>query len=226
MRGAVALVPPSCCGAGYFRRLRRALPDEIGVLALELPGHGRRYAEPYLTSAPAVVADALAQIDGPVDVVYGESLGAYIGLALVAALSERRRPALVAASNVPPSQQRRVASEDIATLESAVATFASMGGAIADEVLDDPQLAAGAFAMIRADLLLSRSFVETVGTTTTPGNVTVLAGDRDTSLSELPAWARHTTGRCSFELLPGGHLLAESNPSGVAGVLLSALTEV
>ncbi|WP_405783778.1 thioesterase II family protein [Streptomyces sp. NBC_00859] len=219
-------MPPSCCGAGYFRRLRRALPEEIDVLALELPGHGRRYAEPYLTSASAVVADALARIEGPVDIIYGESLGAYVGLALVAALSEGRRPALVAASNVPPARQREVSAADVATSQAAVATFTSMGGAIASEVLTDPHLAAGAFPMIRSDLLLSRSFVECVRTTSVPGNVTVLAGDRDNSLSGLHTWAAHTTGRCSVEVLPGDHLLAGSNPSGVADALLSVLSEV
>lgn len=94
---------------------------------MELPGHGRRYAEPLVTSAPAAVADVLAQLDGPVDLVYGESLGAYIGLAVVAALGGGRRPALIAASNSPPSVQRTIAPADVDTLESAVATLTSMG---------------------------------------------------------------------------------------------------
>ncbi|TRV72016.1 alpha/beta fold hydrolase [Streptomyces sp. 130] len=245
-RPVIVLVPPSCCGAGYFHRLRRALPAGIDVVALELPGHGRRHAQEFVTSAPAVVADALARLDGRVDVVYGESLGAYVGLALAAALGGQRRPALVAASNVPPGLQRVVSAEDVASPRAAAATLASMGGAIPGEVLDDPRLLAGAFPMIRADLLLSRSFVELVATTTVPGDVTVVAGEDDRSLTGLrpgakrpdpdgthrapslayPAlagWARHTTGRCGVELLPGGHLLSESNPSGVAGVLLSAL---
>ncbi|MGW2710621.1 thioesterase II family protein [Streptomyces sp. NPDC001356] len=219
----IVLVPPSCCGAGYFSRLRRALPAEVDVVALELPGHGRRHAQEFITSAPAVVADVLPQLGGRVDVVYGESLGAYVGLALVAALGEKR-PALVAASNVPPGRQRAVAAEDVASPRAAVATLTSMGGAIPGEVLDDPQLLSGAFPMIRADLLLSRSFVETLATTTVAGDLTVVAGEDDRSLTGLTEWARHTTGRLGFELLPGGHLLSESNPSGVAGVLLSALT--
>ncbi|WP_405683315.1 hypothetical protein [Streptomyces sp. NBC_00057] len=97
---------------------------------------------------------------------------------------------------------------------------------IPDEVVSDPQLAAGAFPLIRADLLLSRSFVETTRTTTIPGDLTVLGGASDTSLPDLPGWARHTSGRCSSVLLPGGHLLTETNPSGVAAALHTALTEV
>ncbi|OIK28192.1 thioesterase II family protein [Streptomyces malaysiense] len=223
-RPVIALVPPSCCGAGYFRRLRRALPAGIDVRALELPGHGRRYAQDFATDARAVVADALAQLGGRVDVVYGESLGAYVGLALVAALGEGRGPRLVVASNVPPAGRRVVADEDVATPRAAVATLTAMGGVIPDEVLGDPELLVGAYPMIRADLLLSRSFVETAGATTVPGDLTVVAGTDDRSLSGLSGWARHTTGHCAFELLPGGHLLSEGNPSGVANVLLSVLS--
>ncbi|MGW2089156.1 thioesterase II family protein [Streptomyces sp. NPDC001880] len=226
MRPVVALIPPSCCGAGYFRRLRRALPDEVDVRAVELPGRGRRYAEPFVTSASAAVADVLAQIDGPVEIIYGESLGAYIGLAVVAALGGGRRPALVAASNSPPSAQRTIATADADTLESAVATLTSMGGVIPDEVLRDPELAAGAFPLIRADLLLSRSFVETARTTAISGDLTVLHGSLDTSLSDLSGWARHTTGHCSSVRLHGSHLLTATNPSGVAAVLLATLTEL
>ncbi|MFI7388698.1 thioesterase II family protein [Streptomyces sp. NPDC049813] len=220
----IALVPPSCCGAGYFRRLRRALPDDVGVRALELPGHGRRHAQDFVTSAPAVVADALAQLGGRVDVVYGESLGAYVALGLVAALGDGPGTSLVAASNVPPARQRAVTAQDVATPSAAAATLAAMGGVLPDEVLGDPALLAQVFPVIRADLLLSRSLVAAVAATAVAGDLTVVAGEDDRALSGLAGWARHTTGRCSFELLPGGHLLSQSNPTAVAGVLLSVLS--
>lgn len=226
MRPVVALVPPSCCGAGYFRRLRRALSDEIDVRPVELPGHGRRFSEPFLTSAHRAVSDVLAQLDGPVDAIYGESLGAYVGLAVASAMGPGRRPVLIAASNSPPSVQRNIDARDVDTLETAVATLTSMGGAIPAEVVNDPKLASGAFPMIRADLLLSRSFIDTTRTTAISGDVYVLGGESDGSLFALHTWARHTTGACAVRRLPGGHLLAGANPSGVAAALLNAVAGV
>jgi surfactin synthase thioesterase subunit len=227
MGPAVVLIPPLCCGAGYFRRLRRALSDQADVRAVELPGHGRRFAEPFLTSAEDAVSDVLARIGGPVDAVYGESLGAYIGLAVAAALArgraQERPPVLIAASNSPPSVQRRIAPGDVVTLESAVATLTSMGGVVPDEALADAAVAASAFPLIRADLLLSGSFVDGVRTARAPGEVHVLGGESDSSLTGLRGWARHSTGTCTVARLPGGHLLARDNPSGVAAALLRAV---
>src|SRR5215467_12180084 len=99
MTPSVVFIPPSCCGAGYFRRLRRTLANRVDFRAVELPGHGRRFAEPLVTQAEIVVADLAGMLGGRVDAVYGESLGAYIGLALVGMLDQGRPPLLLAAAN-------------------------------------------------------------------------------------------------------------------------------
>ncbi len=219
----VALVPPSCCGAAYFRRLRRALPDRIEVRAVELPGHGRRYAESFLLDAPEAVADLRGRLGEGVDLVYGESLGAYLGLAAVAAWDGDRPPVLVAASNTPPSAQRVVGPADVATPAAAVATLTALGGAVPPEALEDPAVAASAHRMIRGDLLLSASLVTALRGARVDGDLTVLRGAGDPSLSGLHGWARHAAGGCSVTVLPGGHLLAGTNPHGVAGALVSVL---
>ena len=63
MTPTVVFVPPSCCGAGYFRRLRRALGDRVDFRAVELPGHGRRFAEPFRTRADDVVRDIAGRLN-------------------------------------------------------------------------------------------------------------------------------------------------------------------
>ena len=75
-RPTVAFLPPACCGAGYFRPLRRALADRVDFRAVELPGRGRRYQEPAVTQAAAAAKDVAARLGGHVDAIYGESLGA------------------------------------------------------------------------------------------------------------------------------------------------------
>ena len=223
----VVLVPPSCCGAGYFRRLRRALAGRVGCRAVELPGHGRRFAEAFLTRADTAVADLAGQLTGqltgPVDAVYGESLGAYLGLALVAVLGQPRPPLLLAAANSPPSVRERIGLEHIGSIEAAAATLAAMGGQVPAEVLADRDLAERVYPMLAADLRLSQSLIDATRELVVAADLHVVGGAQDASLTGLHRWAGHTAGRCEVTRLPGGHLLSATNPAGVARLLERAL---
>ena len=222
-RPVVAFIPPACCGAGYFRRLRRALGGRIDFRSTELPGRGRRYGESRVTEAAVAARDIAEQIDGPVDAVYGESLGAYIGLQVVALLG--RPTPLLAASNSPPSVRAPIRIERVRSAESAVAAMTAMGGEIPREVVDDPALAARAYPLIRDDLYLSQSFIDLTRATTIAGDIHVIAGADDTGVTRLEAWAAHTMGRCDVRRLPGRHLLAASNPAGLADAILAVVGE-
>ncbi|MFB6850138.1 thioesterase II family protein [Streptomyces sp. NPDC056373] len=223
-RPVVAFVPPSCCGIGYFRPLRRALGDRIEFRPVELPGHGRRFEEPCLVTADDAVRDAAGQLGGPVDAIYGESLGAYVALAVAATLRQPRPPLLFAVSNSPPSAREPLDPAEVTSIESAVAVLTGMGGEIPAELVADPVLAAGAFRLIRDDLRLAGSFVAGHRNTRSPGDIQVIAGLDDTASSDLTAWSRHTEAGCSVLRLPGGHLLSAVNPSGVAEAVLDALS--
>ena len=225
-RPVVVLIPPSCCGAGYFHRLRRALGDRVDARAVELPGHGRRYAEPPVTQAARAVRDVADRLPPTVDALYGESLGAYVALAVAAALP--RPPLLLAAANPPPSArahkippaQVRVAANALA---DAIAALTAMGAQIPAEVLADPALAEQAGAVIRADLRLSWSMIDATRATTMAADIQVLAGTEDPTATTLDSWAAHTTGRCTVSRIPGGHLLSGTNPAGVARWIARAL---
>jgi surfactin synthase thioesterase subunit len=221
----VAFIPPSCCGAGYFHRLRQALGGRIDFRPVELPGHGRRFAETPLTCAELAVADVTRQIGGPVDAVYGESLGAYIALTVAAAARQPPYPLLIAASNSPPSVRERIRTEEIRSIDNAVAVLASMGGEIPADVVRDPVLAEQFYPVIRDDLYLSQSFVDLTRSLTTAGDVRVLAGTDDAASFRLDAWADHTTARCEVTDLPGGHLLSADAPFAVADAILNLLKE-
>lgn len=223
-RPVVAFIPPACCGAGYFRRLRRLLDDRLDVRAVELPGRGRRYAEPTITHAGLAAKDLTAWLGGRVDAIYGESLGAYLGLAVAAGLEQDRPPILLAGSNSPPSARHGSSSGTASSVEVAIAGLAALGGEIPPEVLDDPALAERAFPLLRDDLALSWSLIDSLRDAEVAGDIVVLGGADDTALTRLESWASHTTGRCTVTRLLGGHLLSTANPSGVAQVILSTVS--
>ena len=219
----MAFLPPACCGAGYFRLLRRAFGGRIEFLAVELPGRGRRYREPPITQATAAAADVAARIDGHVDAIYGESLGAYLGLAVAAMPGWSHPPLLIAASNSPPSARGRIETGQVNSIETAAAAMRALGGEIPAEILDHPELADSAYCLIRDDLRLSASLIDAARAAKIAGDIHVIGGTGDTGLTQLDSWASHTTGNCQVLFLPGGHLLSRRNPSGVAGAVLSVL---
>jgi surfactin synthase thioesterase subunit len=222
-RPVVAFLPPACCGAGYFRLLRHAFGGSIEFLAVELPGRGRRYREPAIIRAAAAAADVTARIGGHVDAIYGESLGAYLGLVVAAMPGWSRPPKLIAVANSPPSVRGRIDTGQVDSAETAVAAMRALGGEIPEEITDYPELATHAYGMIRDDLRLSQSLIDSARAITIAGDIHVIGGAEDAGLTQLDAWADHTMGRCQVTVLPGGHLLSRRNPAGVASAVLGLL---
>jgi surfactin synthase thioesterase subunit len=222
-RPVVAFLPPACCGAGYFSPLRRAFGSRIEFLAVERPGLGRRYREPALTEAAAGAADVVSRLGVHVDAIYGESLGAYLGLAVAARLSQSWPPLLIVASNCPPSVRGRIDTSQVQSIQAAIAAMRTLGGEIPVEVIDHPELADQAFRVIRDDLDLSQSLIGALRETRIAGNIQVICGDDDPAATQPEWWGAHTTGSCRVVRLPGGHLLSRANPSGVADAVLSSL---
>jgi surfactin synthase thioesterase subunit len=209
------MIPPSCCGAGYFRKVRRAIGDRLDVTALELGGHGRRFAEPAVRTSREAVEDLAGRLPEGTTAVYGESLGAYLALAVAG-----RTPGittLLAAANIPPSQRAGdpppVEGDGLA---EAVAALAEMGGQVPAEVLAEPSLASSAARLIRADLALGADLAAALRTTRTDARLSVLAGDADPSLRALEGWADHARDGADLTVVPGGHLLSSTSPQLVA----------
>ncbi|MFC0435429.1 thioesterase II family protein [Kutzneria buriramensis] len=218
-RPVVAFIPPSGCGAGYFRRVLRALDGVVECRAVELPGRGRRYREPLLTDADLAVNDLVQRLGGPVDAIYGESLGAYLGLAVAASVEQDRTPVLLAASNAPPCVRGPVGTGEVDSVADAVAGLAALGGASPSEVVED------ALPLLRSDLYLSRSLITALCGATVSANIWVLAGEQDAGLVRPEAWAEHTTAQTTIIRLTGEHLLSATNPAGVAQVVQNALAQ-
>lgn len=227
-------VPPSGHGAGYFHRVRRSLADRVDLRAVELPGHGRRHEERRITNAAAAARDTAGLIEGlgagPIDAVYGESLGAYLALATFPLLGRPRPPLLIVTSNCAPSVRDPIVVAGVESLETAVAAFAAAGAAVPAELVaqlrEDPEVAARVVPVWRDDLHLSRSLAAATRELRIDADLVVVAGTDDTGPTWRPTdWSAHTVGRCATMRLAGGHLLSATNPAGVCEVVERALAE-
>lgn len=94
----------------------RALGDEFRAIALDLPGHGDRAAEPFsLAGAVDLVAATIREqaADGRA-VVVGLSLGGYVAITLAATYPELVRGLVIAGASAEPAGVRALAFRTLA----------------------------------------------------------------------------------------------------------------
>ncbi len=199
-------------GSAVYHRWRPAMPAGARLLPVCLAGREQRIGEPLPDDLPAVagqVADEIApQLDRPL-VVLGHSMGALLAYELAHELRRRgaRSPELlvVAASAAPDSPPPAEPLHELPD-DQFVAQMQQRYDGIPPAVSDNPELLALLLPILRADVRL----VETYRCDQRPPldmEILALGGADDpaASAAKLAGWRRHTTGKFSARLLPGGH---------------------
>lgn len=86
--------------AGQWSMQLAALRDEFPVVAVDLPGHGQRSAQPWsLSSATEIIASAADSLDRGPALVVGHSLGGYASLEFARRHPERLRGLVLAGAS-------------------------------------------------------------------------------------------------------------------------------
>ncbi|MGW1162664.1 thioesterase II family protein [Streptomyces sp. NPDC002513] len=221
---------PAGGGPSLFRDWPAALPADIEVLAVHLPGRETRVGEPCLTHYQEAVAQLHTALRPFLDreyALFGHSMGALLayGVAMAAARHGDPAPArlLVSGAAGPGSTPAKPGRGEWTDAEL-VQELRDMGGT-PEEVLADRALLDLILPPLRADYALCDSFH---GSFTEPAGppldcpVSVLGGaDDDVSPADLQRWSTFTSADSSLRLFPGGHffLLAPS-----ADAVLTAVT--
>ena len=226
---------PAGGGPALFRGWPAALPEDVEVLAVQLPGREGRLAEPCLTGFPEAVKRLHAALRPWLDrpyALFGHSMGALLayGVATAAARHGDRTPAglLVSGAGGPGSARDRRGRAYWSEREL-VAELRSMGGT-PEEVLADRDLLSVVLPTLRADYAICDSFRRPAGPPL-DCPVSVFGGQDDDSVpvGDLRRWSDTTRGESSVRLFPGGHffLTAPSSAAVLAAVAadLAALAD-
>jgi surfactin synthase thioesterase subunit len=218
--------PHSGGSPGEFLRWADRLP-EAEVWALQLPGRGRRFAEPACTDLAELVSTLVrvSTLRAPF-AFFGHSLGALVAFETTRELRARglQQPVRLFASAYPapdlPDQRQPVAGlSDEELLESVSGEYGDTFGT----VRDDPELLAGSLAAFRADFSMLDGYKH-VAAAPLDLPVTVLGGrEDDIEAGELAAWRSQCAGDFDLRIFPGGHFYFRERPAELLGCIRDTL---
>jgi medium-chain acyl-[acyl-carrier-protein] hydrolase len=206
-------IPHAGGGASAFRGWAEALPAQVEVCPVQLPGRENRMGEPAIDRMEPLV-DALAEQvrDGGLPfAIYGHSNGALIGFELARRLrregghgpvhlfaSGRRAPDLPN----PLPDMHHLGDDDF------MRSLASLGGT-PREVAEHPELMRVLLPLLRADVALNETYRFGDEAPLECG-ITAYGGleDPKAGRAEMEAWRRHTSGPFALRTFPGDHFFA------------------
>jgi medium-chain acyl-[acyl-carrier-protein] hydrolase len=201
-------------GGSVFRTWPDALPADIELWAVELPGRETRFKEqPFEQLSPLIAAltDAVGpQLQAPF-AIYGHSLGALLGFRLAHELRLRshRGPVHLFVSGRRAPQIPEPSPACHLPEPQFLARLRRLGG-IPDAVLQEPELMAIFLPILRADFALSEA---TMAVPEDPLDCPITAlgglGDERATMDELDAWRVQTSAAFERETFPGGHFFIQ-----------------
>ena len=218
--------PYAAAGAASLRPLVAALPAEIEVLGVSLPGRERRFSEPPVTCHDEIVTAVtreLAGLEALPTWFLGHSMGVSLALACAAAA-----PALCDGVVVSARTPDGLALEALRGLDDDdIVGFFSAAGNTAPKLLEDAFWRTKLIELFRSDTRLDAETTRALDGIVLQTPLLVLGGADDPYVApaELQDWSRRTVARCEVRTLPGTHffLLDPGNREAVHQALDQAL---
>ncbi|MER9726624.1 MULTISPECIES: alpha/beta fold hydrolase [unclassified Mesorhizobium] len=216
-----------------FRNWPDYLPDDVELICLDLPGRGKRSAEPAIRSmdvlVPMVIEALQAYSDRPF-VFFGHSAGALVAYEIARSLEEAGRPSpfhvVVSAhpsADLPPEQppMYRYADDELTDLvrtQGMVPTEALANKKLLLEFILPP---------LRADLELVETYDRNLPTPLKAA-ITAMGGVQDETINanDLEEWRRLTTSRYARIMFDSDHFYTHSMTEEVVYSLLREVGEV
>lgn len=224
--------PYAGAGASIYQAWPDLLPDDVEVLAIQLPGREDRQSEPAFLDL-----DPLVQVLGEVIrpylqvpvILFGHCAGALLAYELAGELRDRFGVAIrhlfvsaQPAPHLPPRNRPMHALPD----DEFRAALTDLGGA-APEVLASDDLITYLLDCLRADFTLWEQYVHQPRPPL-DCPITVFGGDQDqrVALGELAEWRAHTTDQLRLQVFDGGHFFVADRAAEVTREIAGVLSPV
>lgn len=205
-------------GPAAFRPWAKALPADVELCIVHLPGREGRWREPVLSRASdliAPIAEALQPLLSVPYVFYGHSLGTLIGFEVARHLDRVHGTVPVhfvggahRAPHLPnPHPEIRHLGND-----AFVAEINRRYGGIPQLVLENRELLELMLPALRADFSVYETYAhQDASPLRCPMSMFGGTDDRFVSAAEIAAWQQHTSARFHHTLLPGDHFFIQNH---------------
>lgn len=219
--------PYAGAGAAIFRLWPRHLPDDIELFAIHAPGRAHRLREAPLTSIPALVEAALAEITPLLDrpfALFGHSLGAVVAAECARALESRGvTPAHLFVSARPPLRRPDPHIHALPDNEFIAALNRRYQG-IPAEILQYPEILELLLPALRADLQALETFGPDASRPALRCPTSVFGGslDRAVSRDDLESW-REEALDCRIRVFPGDHFYIDPQRASLVAEIAATL---
>jgi surfactin synthase thioesterase subunit len=194
----------------FYKDFSKYLPDSVKVVAIDLPGHGRKMAQPLLTSLHDMAVVIFQQIDKQLTEPYA-ILGHSMGTLLTYLVSKRIKQAnlplpihLFVSGRAGPSIPLKETNWHLLPTPEFLAKVMPYGG-IPRQIAADKALMELFVPIMRADF---QALAEYQYAAEAPLEIpiTVLIGsEEDIADAEALTWQQVTTCPVLFSRFPGGH---------------------
>ncbi|MGO4294460.1 thioesterase II family protein [Chitinophaga sp. RAB17] len=204
-----------------FQELASLLKD-FEVISLELPGRGRRIGESLLRDFDLAALDFYNQIikrvTSPHFLIYGHSMGAFLGLTVSGMLEKAGRPPayLFVSGNAGPGVQIRKKRYELAS-EAFVQELLDMGGA-PEEFIKDKELFDFFEPILRADFeIVEKNEIKIEPAISAP--LYAIMGSEEEYVEQIANWRHFTRSKFNCEIMEGGHFFIHKHPEKIAGII-------
>jgi medium-chain acyl-[acyl-carrier-protein] hydrolase len=219
-------------GASAYRGWATALPSDLEVCPVQLPGRESRLREaPFTRPEPLIqtLADVLEpHLDLPF-VLFGHSMGGMISFELSRELRRRKRPLplhiFVSGRRAPQLPAREENIHDLPEAEF-VAKLRELNGT-PEEVLQHSELMRLLLPILRADFAVNETYTYIEDE---PFDFGISAfgglGDEEVTRDDLSLWKTHTRGKFRLRMMPGDHFFLHSAKDLITEAMARDLAEL
>jgi medium-chain acyl-[acyl-carrier-protein] hydrolase len=198
--------------ASTYSTWGKRLPPFVDVFALELPGHGRRDGEPFITDWKVLVEAITDVIEAHQDsrpfAFFGHSLGAFLAFETARRLRQRQRPlpALLTISSTPGPQLETLAQRTYELFAETKMSPIELLTPMSDKTLADAGLMAAVLPPFFAGALVLFKY-RYHPEPPLDLRLTLCGGKNDplVSVDALSAWKEQTTREPRLHVHPGNH---------------------
>ena len=209
-----------------------ALPENIEVCPVQLPGRGMRLSEPPFTKLETLLDSLVPALRPFLDKPFaflGHSMGSLISFELARALRPRLgvepEALFLAGRQAPPIPDRTAARFDLPEPEF-IEELRNLNGT-SPEILEQPELMRLLVPLLRAELKLCQTYVYEPGPPV-DCPMFVFGGLKDAEVSheEIEGWRAYTTGAFSLRMLPGDHFFIQTCQSQLLEMISEELRQL